>query len=313
MARSATSPIVPSPTMSLKGKVAIITGASRGIGRECALALARRGCNIVIAAKSAEPQPTLPGSIYTVAAEVEALGVQSLPFQVDLRDEAAVGRCVEAAVAKWGRVDICVNNASALWWQDIVDTPMKKYDLITSINARGSFAMTQACLPHMLRGGFGRVVTMSPPITTAVGAFAGKTAYCISKFGMTMCALGAAAEGRGRGVTGNSLWPATVIESLAAINFKLGDKSQWRKATILADAVVEICESGDDFSGNMLIDDDFLRSRGWSDADLARYRVDPDVEPPRLLAGDAEGQEWGGDFKRGDVRKVDHDIGRSKL
>ena len=137
---------------------------------------------------------------------------------------------------------------------------------------RGSFAMTQACLPHMLRGGFGRVVTMSPPITTAVGAFAGKTAYCISKFGMTMCALGAAAEGRGRGVTGNSLWPATVIESLAAINFKLGDKSQWRKATILADAVVEICESGDDFSGNMLIDDDFLRSRGWSDADIARSR-----------------------------------------
>ena len=160
---------------------------------------------------------------------------------------------------------------------------------------------------------FSSFVTMSPPITTAVGAFAGKTAYCISKFGMTMCALGAAAEGRGRGVTGNSLWPATVIESLAAINFKLGDKSQWRKATILADAVVEICESGDDFSGNMLIDDDFLRSRGWSDADIARYRVDPDVEPPRLLAGDAEGQEWGGDFKRGDVRKVDHDIGRSKL
>ena len=267
----------------------------------------------MIAAKSAEPQPTLPGSIYTVAAEVEELGVQSLPYQVDLRDAEAVGRCVEAAVAKWGRVDICVNNASALWWQDIIDTPMKKYDLITSINARGSFAMTQACLPHMLRGGFGRVVTMSPPITTAVGAFAGKTAYCISKFGMTMCALGAAAEGRGRGVTGNSLWPATVIESLAAINFKLGDKSQWRKATILADAVVEICESGDDFSGNMLIDDDFLRSRGWSDADIARYRVDPDVEPPRLLAGDAEGQEWGGDFKRGDVRKVDHDIGRSKL
>ena len=209
--------------------------------------------------------------------------------------------------------DALFTQMSTLWWQDIVDTPMKKYDLITSINARGSFAMTQACLPHMLRGGFGRVVTMSPPITTAVGAFAGKTAYCISKFGMTMCALGAAAEGRGKGVTGNSLWPATVIESLAAINFKLGDKSQWRKATILADAVVEICEAGDDFSGNMLIDDDFLRSRGWSDADLARYRVDPDVEPPRLLAGDAEGQEWGGDFKRGDVRKVDHDIGRSKL
>uniref|UniRef100_A0A7S0E9Z7 Hydroxysteroid dehydrogenase-like protein 2 n=1 Tax=Phaeocystis antarctica TaxID=33657 RepID=A0A7S0E9Z7_9EUKA len=300
---------------SLQGRVAIVTGASRGIGRECALALARRGCHIVIAAKSTEPQPTLPGSIYTVAAEVEALGVQALPCVVDLRDEASSQACVDATVAKFGRVDVLINNASALWWQDIVDTPLKKYDLITSINARGSFAITQACMPHMLASGFGRVITMSPPIVTDMRAYAGKTAYYMSKFGMTMVALGAAAEGEGKGVTGNSLWPATVIESLASLNFKMGAPSTWRKAAIIADCVVGICEEGDEFSGNMLIDDVYLRSRGATDADLAKYRVDPNVEPPRLLAMENASGEWevSKDFKRGDVRKVDADIVRGKL
>lgn len=127
---------------------------------------------------------------------------------------------------------------------------MKKYDLITSINSRGTFAITQACMPHMIANGYGRVITMSPPIVSNHRAFAGKTAYYISKFGMTMCALGAAAEGQGKGVTGNSLWPATIIESLASINFKLGDPSTWRKADILADCVVGICEDSDDFTGN---------------------------------------------------------------
>ena len=300
---------------SLEGRVAIVTGSSRGIGRECALALARRGCHVVVAAKSTEPQPTLPGSIYTVAAEVEALGVQALPFVVDLRDEKTSQACVNAALQRFGRIDIVVNNASALWWQDIVDTPLKKYDLITSINARGAFAIAQACLPHMVKAGFGRVVTMSPPIVTDMRAYAGKTAYYISKFGMTMVALGAAAEGAGKGVTGNSLWPATVIESLAAVNFKLGERSTWRKAAILADCVVSICEEGDDFSGNMLIDDTYLRSRGATDADIAKYRYDPAVEPPRLLAMEAGSGEWdvSKDFKRGDVRRVEADIARSKL
>ena len=141
--------------------------------------------------------------------------------------------------------------------------------------------------------------------------FKGFTAYNISKFGMTMTALGAAAEGEGKGVTGNSLWPATVIESLAAINFKLGDSSTWRKASILADCVVSICEEGDDFTGNMLIDDVYLRSKGATDADIAKYRVDPDVEPPRLLA--MEDFAAAKEFMRGDVRKVDEDVARSKL
>ncbi len=294
----------------LRGKVAIVTGASRGIGRECVLALARAGANVVVAAKSTAPQPTLPGTIFTVAKEAEAIGVQALPVAVDLRDAEQARACVDETVAKFGRVDVLVNNASALWWQDVVDTPIKKYDLITGINARGSFAMTQACLPHMERNGFGRVITMSPPIVSDFRFFGGKTAYNISKMGMTMVALGAAAEGAGKGITGNSLWPATVIESLASKNFKLGDRSHWRKATILADAMLKIVLEDDDFSGNMLIDDVYLRQRhGFTDADLAQYRCDPDVEPPRLLA--LEGMDWGADFRRGDVKKLERDVGRS--
>ena len=143
----------------LRGKVAIVTGGSRGIGRECCLSLARAGCNVAVVAKTVEPHPKLGvGTIGTVAKEVEALGVWALPIQCDMRDADAVTACVDAVVAAWGRVDILINNASALWWQDIVDSPMAKYDLITSINARGTFAITQACLPHMEENGYGRVM-----------------------------------------------------------------------------------------------------------------------------------------------------------
>jgi citronellol/citronellal dehydrogenase len=299
---------------SLAGRVAIVTGSSRGIGRECILALARRGCNVVVAAKSTTDTPNLPGTIYTVASEASALGVEALPVQVDLRDDAAITRAVGEVTDKFGRVDILVNNASALWWQDITDTPIKKYDLINGINARGAFAMTQACLPWMEKNSFGRVITMSPPIVTDAKQYRGKTAYYMSKFGMTMVSLGAAAEGRGKGITGNSLWPATIIESLAATNFELGDPSLWRKATILADCVVGICEEPDDFTGNMLIDDEYLRSnQGATDADLVKYRMDPDVEPPRILAGEATSSFSEGDFKRGDVKQLKEDQARSKL
>ena len=162
--------------MSLAGKTAIITGASRGIGRECALALAREGCNIVVAAKSEVDSPTLPGTIHSVAQEVEALGVRALASKVDLRDEATIHQCVNDTVKMFGRVDILVNNASSLWWQDIVDTPIKRFDLIHSVNSRGSFVMTQACLEHMTKHKHGRVITMSPPITAKMEAYAGKTA-----------------------------------------------------------------------------------------------------------------------------------------
>jgi len=294
----------------LKGRVAIITGSTRGIGRECALALARQGCNVVVAAKSTEEQPNLPGSIYTVASELEALGVQALPFKLDVRDVSSCEACVAKTVEVFGRVDILVNNASALWWQDIVNTPMAKYDLITTLNTRGSFALAKACLPHMMKNKFGRVISMSPPIRREMQAFKGFTAYNISKFGMTMVAMGAAAEGQDYNITGFSLWPATVIESQASINFELGERSGWRKATILADATVALVCEDEAFTGKQLIDDEYLEYKGLTADDLAVYRYDPNVEPPRLLAvahADTDGIADRTTVRRGDVRKLDKD------
>ena len=266
----------------LKGRVAIITGGTRGLGRCCALKLASLGCNVVIAAKTVEPQPNLPGTIHSVAEECRALGVDAFGFQVDMRDESSVRACVDATVARFNRIDILINNASALWWQTIVETPPKKFDLILSINARGSFMMARACLPHMERNNFGRVICMSPPIS--IVGFAGRTAYNISKMGMTMVALGVAEEYRGKNITGNTLWPATVVESYASRNFKLGDRKMWRKAEVIADAAVGVISASGDFTGNQLIDDEYLRSTGLTDDDFVRYRCDPAFEPRRVLA-----------------------------
>ena len=163
----------------------------------------------------------------------------------------------------------------------------------------------------MERHNFGRVITMSPPIIHDFESFSGKTAYFMSKLGMTMVALGAAAEGQGKNITGNSLWPATVIESLASINFQLGDRSTWRKASILADCVVSIASEPESFTGNMLIDDTYLRSKGMSEEELREYNCDPDAEPPRILAMDGQETWVGEDFKRGDIRQLDQDLERS--
>jgi citronellol/citronellal dehydrogenase len=268
----------------LTGRVAIITGSSRGIGRECALALAKLGCKIVVAAKTIKADPKLPGTIYSVAQEVEALGVSALPYQLDLRNYEDCEKCVEATLAAFGRVDILINNASALWWKDIDETPMSRYNLITEINSRGSFAMTRACMPHFKKQKWGHVINMSPPISTK--GIAGRTAYSISKYGMSLVALGASEEGRGHGIAGNCLWPATVIESLASINFQLGDKGIWRKATILSDVVCSIVSHKDpeSCSGNMFFDDDYLREwEGFETPDFACYQMVPGTEPPLLL------------------------------
>lgn len=287
-------------TSNLKGRVAIVTGGSRGIGRECCLTLARHGCHVVVVAKTSDPTPNLPGTIHTTAAEVKALGVDSLPVQCDIRSEEACKAAIDKAVAHFGRIDILINNASALWWQKIEDTPLKKYDLIHSINARGTFCMTKYCLPHMVKNKFGRVITMSPPIVSS--GYGGKTAYNISKLGMTMVAMGVAEEYRGKGVTGHSLWPATVVESQAAKNFELGETRTWRKAQILADCVLGLVSEPDDYTGKMLIDDVYLRTRqGFQDKDLVQYRYDPNFEPPRLLA---VGENKPLDLRRGDVKKL---------
>ena len=289
----------------LKGRVAIISGSSRGIGRQCALSLAKCGCNIVVTGKSTQESENLPGSIYTVAKEIEALGVRALPVPLDLRDQKSIENCVKEAESYFGRIDIVINNASALWWHTMEGTPLSKYDLITSINCRGAFYLTKLCIPIMKRNKFGRVICMSPPIQTHHEHYKGYTAYNISKFGMTMVAMGAAAEGVEFGITGNSLWPATVIESQASINFDLGNRSLWRKATILADAVLMICGNSS-VTGKQLIDDDFLRTQGQTDFKI--YRYDPNVEPPRLLV-----ESKGAMLSRGDVRAVEKDKTKSRL
>jgi len=294
---------------SLRGRVAVITGGSRGIGRACALKLAKQGCDIVVAAKTTTPQPNLPGTVYSVAEECQALGVKAIGVKVDMRDVASLQRCVDETIRTFGRIDILINNASALWWQDIADTPEKRYDMIHSINARGSFFLTKSCLPHMKKNGFGRVISMSPPIQRK--GFKGMTAYNISKMGMTMVAMGVAEEYEGQNITGNSLWPATIIESYASINFQLGERGLWRKAEIIADATVGIiCEEGS-YTGNQLIDDEYLRSTGLNDDDFVRYRCDPETEPPRALASH---EDWGDtSIKRGSVSRLEKDMSRSSL
>jgi citronellol/citronellal dehydrogenase len=265
--------------MKFKDRVAFITGASRGVGKNIALALAREGCNIVAAAKTIEADARLPGTIFETAAEVEKLGCRGLAVQVDVRDDAAVERGVKEALDKMGRIDFLINNAGALHWRSLTETPMKRFDLTMGVNARGAFACTYHVLPAMLKQEYGHILMMSPPVDVA-GA-AGKIGYAISKFGMTLIAHGLAGELAGKNVAANALWPATMIESYATINWGLGGAAQWRKADILADATVKIfAKEPKTFTGHALIDEDFLRQEGESD--FVKYRCDPEHEPPKI-------------------------------
>jgi len=265
--------------MQFEGRVAFITGASRGVGRCLALALAREGADIVVAAKTVEPNPKLPGTIFTTAAEVEAVGRRALPVQLDVRDEVAVAEAVKTAIDHFGRIDFLVNNAGALFWQPVADTPMPRFDRVMGVNVRGAFACTHEVLPAMVKQGWGHILMMSPPVDPA--AAAGKVAYAVSKFGMTLVAHGLAGEVADRNVACNALWPATLIESYATINFALGDAKVWRKPDIVADAALRIfAKEPASFTGRALIDEDFLREEGVTD--FARYRCDPEHEPPRV-------------------------------
>ncbi len=265
--------------MRFKDRVAFITGASRGVGKCIALALAREGCDIVAAAKTVEADARLPGTIGETAAEVAKLGRRSLAVKLDVRDDASVERGMKEALDKMGRVDFLINNAGALHWRSMLETPMKRFDLVMGVNARGSFACTFHLLPAMIKQGYGHIVMMSPPVD--VSGAAGKIAYAISKFGMTLIAHGLAAEVRDQNVAANALWPATMIESYATINWGLGGPSVWRKPDILADATMKILEKEPrSFTGHALIDEDFLKQEGWTD--FTQYRCDPNSEPPKL-------------------------------
>ncbi|AGP34823.1 3-oxoacyl-ACP reductase [Sorangium cellulosum] len=266
--------------MRLKDRVVFITGASRGIGRAVALACAREGADIVVAAKTEVAEnPRLPGTILDVAREVEQLGRRALPVKLDVRDDEACKAAVAAAVERFGRVDALVNNAGALWWADVADTPMKKFDLIMGINVRASFALSQAVLPHMIAQKYGHIIMMSPPVEPEACAHHG--AYAVSKFGMTMIANAIAGEYAEHNVTAHALWPATAIESYATMNFGLGGPELWRKADIIADATVALlAREPSARPGKAWIDEALLREEGVTD--FSKYQCVPGVEPPHF-------------------------------
>src|SRR5262245_38492241 len=222
----------------LAGRVAVVTGASRGIGRAMALGLARAGCHVVVAAKSTQSTEKLPGSIHTVAAEIQALGGQALPVLVDVRDEAQIETMAARTRERFGRIDILINNAGALWWQPLLQTPAKRFDLVMQVNARAAFLCCRAVLPGMVERRWGHVINMSPPIDLSL--VPGRIAYSISKLGMTLLTIGLAEEVRQHNIAVNSLWPVTIIESQASINHHLGTPEMWRKPDILVDAVLRL-------------------------------------------------------------------------
>ena len=266
--------------MDLKGKTLFITGASRGIGLAIAKRAAVDGANIVIAAKTAEPNPKLPGTIYSAAEEVRAAGGQALPIQLDIRDEEAVHAAVAQAVMTFGGIDILVNNASAISLTDTEHTPMKRYDLMNGINARGTYLCTQACLPELRKsaaaGRNAHVLNMSPPLSIKTHWFAPHTAYTMEKYGMSMCTLGHAGEFRPHGIAVNSLWPRTAIATAALQMIPGVDLAACRKPEILADAayLIFISDALDERNtGNFHIDDVLLAAHGQTDLD--RYAVTP--------------------------------------
>jgi len=264
---------------SLKGRVAIVTGASRGIGRALALGLARQGCDIVIAAKSTESTEKLPGSIFTVAGEVEGLGARALPVQVDVRDGEQIEAMIARTVERFGRIDILINNAGALWWQPLLETPAKRFDLVIDVNARAAFLACRAALPQMMKRQWGHIINMSPPLELKM--VPGRIAYCISKFGMTLLTHGLAEEMLAANVAVNSLWPVTIIESQASINWGLGTRALWRKPDILVDCVLRIVQKEPkELTGRALLDEDFLRAEGVTD--FSSYACVPDSQPLRI-------------------------------
>jgi citronellol/citronellal dehydrogenase len=264
--------------MNLTGKTLFITGASRGIGLAIAKRAARDGANIVIAAKTTEANPKLPGTIHSAAAEIEAAGGKSLAVQTDIRDEVSVQAAIEQAVAKFGGIDILVNNASAISLTPTTATPMKRFDLMFGVNVRGTYLCTQACLAELVKsaqaGRNPHVLNMGPPLSMKAHWFKNHTAYTMAKYGMSMCTLGHSAEFKPLGIGVNSLWPRTAIATAALQMIPGVDIARCRKPEILADAAYVILTSDPKTtSGNFFIDDTLLAEGGVTDFD--QYSVTP--------------------------------------
>ncbi|MBN9412366.1 MAG: NAD(P)-dependent oxidoreductase [Candidatus Paracaedimonas acanthamoebae] len=252
---------------TLQGKTIFITGGSRGIGKEIALKAAKEGAHIVIAAKTAEPHPKLEGTIYTVAAEIEELGGKVLPLQCDIRNEEQIQAAVEQTIRTFGGIDVLINNASAIYLASTLETPLKRFDLMFSINVRGTFAVTQACLPYLKKAINPHVLTLSPPLNMNPKWFEKHGAYTMSKYGMSMCVLGMSQEFSEEGIAFNGLWPKTIIAT-AAVEM-LGGKTLLqaaRKPDIVAEAAIFIIKrKSRHCTGHFFIDEEVLREEGITD------------------------------------------------
>jgi citronellol/citronellal dehydrogenase len=256
----------------LKGKTLFISGGSRGIGLAIALRAARDGANVVIAAKTTEPHPKLPGTIYSAAEAIEQAGGKALPVQTDIRDEDQVMRAVEAAVERFGGIDILVNNASAISLTGTLETPMKRFDLMMGINLRGTYLCSRACLPHLKRAANPHILTLSPPLNMNPRWFGPHVAYTIAKYGMSMCVLGMAEEFRNDGIAVNALWPRTTIATAALQIIPGAQPESGRTPEIMADAAhAVLTRDSRSLTGRFLLDDEVLREAGVSD--FERYAV----------------------------------------
>jgi citronellol/citronellal dehydrogenase len=249
----------PNPVLhpNLNGRVAVVTGASRGIGKALALRLAQDGADVVVAAKSEQSTDRLPGSIHETADAIRAVGRRALAVPTDVRDEDAIRNMIERAIAEFGRLDILVNNAGAIWAQPILNTPPKRFDLMMGVNTRAAYIACYYALPHMVKQQWGHVLNMCPRLSNDPSP--GKVAYMISKLGMARLAIGLAAEHQDDNIAANALWPRTIIESQASINWKMSDRSQWRTPEILCDASLAIfAQEPHTSTGRQWIDEDVL-------------------------------------------------------
>lgn len=262
---------------SLKDKVIFITGASRGIGRAMALRFAKEGAFIIIAAKTDQPHPKLEGTIFSVAAEVTAAGGSALPIQLDIRDEAMIEAAIAKTIHTFGKIDILINNASAIFMASTLDTPAKRFDLIFSVNVRGTFLCSRACLPYLKQAENPHILNLSPPLNMQAKWFKNHLAYTMSKYGMSMCTLGMAEEFKNSNIAVNSLWPKTTIATAAiAHHFPEHILKASRKPDIMADAAYEIITSNSkQVTGNFFIDEDLLIAKGFTD--FSQYALNPTI------------------------------------
>lgn len=263
----------------LKDRTIIITGASRGIGKTMALTFARAGARIVAAAKTTRENPRLPGTIHSTVQEIEAEGGIAMAISCNVRHMSELKNLVDKTLETYGRIDGLVNNAGAIWLQPIEETPEKRFDLVHEVNFKAPFMLSQLCLPHLQKQG-GHIINMSPPIEPDLAG--GKIAYMASKFNMTLLTIGLGNELKGKNVACNSLWPKTLVESLATINWGMGKPEDWRKADIMADAALLILQQNPNtFTGQALIDEDILREIG-NISDFTKYNVVPEGNPKLL-------------------------------